>query len=224
MVSALPPPLVALTPGDLDTVTALRFPGQVARAVESGLRGVLLREHALSDAAFLELARELRAILGARPGNGDHRGGWLGVHDRAHLVAAAEADALHVGHLSLSPAEARRVVGDAVALGLSTHAPDDPASWVDADYLIHGPVKATPSKAGLLEPIGAAGLSAAVIAADGRPVLGIGGLVPGDAALVLGTGAAGLAVLSGVFGKRDPAAGARAYLEDLHRTRGGDGT
>ena len=202
-VRAIPPRLLALTPGDLDDDRCAPFLGRVSRASEAGLEGVLLREPGLGDRATLELARAVA-----------ERVAWLGLHDRAHLAAAAGARAVHLGFRSLRPLEVRAWLADEVAIGLSTHAADDPATWAGADYLFHGPVFATPSKAGLLEPIGCAGLERGVRAAR-APVWALGGLRPEHAAAVLATGARGICARAGILGQRDPAAAVSAWLAAL---------
>lgn len=199
-----PPRLIALSPGTLSPARVDAFADAAARAVAAGLRGVLLREPGLEDGAVLALARRLAALL--RPATG-----WLAVHDRVHLAAAAGAQAAHVGFRSLPLAEARIVLGEDLALGFSSHAGDEPAAWRGADYLFFGPVFDTPSKRGVVEPTGTAPLRGRVAATE-LPVIAIGGLVPEHAGEVLATGAAGMAVLGGVFGASDPAVATRAYL------------
>lgn len=204
--------MIALSPGDLDDGAIGSFLHAVGRALEAGLKGLLLRERRLSDRSFGAL---LEGVVERSSGLGV----WLGVHDRAHVYAAsAEAPngprALHVGFRSLPPALAREVVGPAAAIGLSTHAGDDESSWSRADYLFHGPLRATPSKEGLVEPVGFDGLRDAVRRADqcgGRPLWAIGGILPDDAGAVAAAGASGVAVLRGILSAPDPGAATRAY-------------
>lgn len=136
----LPPALIAVSPGTLaDAAATPGFVERVRAAVRGGVRGVLLREAQLEDLDYLELARELRGVLGP-----PESGGWLCVHDRLHLVKAAGADAGYAAGRSLPPAEARRVVGPGVALGAAVHAGDpDPE---EADFVCFAPVFAPHSK------------------------------------------------------------------------------
>jgi hypothetical protein len=53
----LPPPLVALTPGDLSAETARTILQPIGAAVRAGLAGILLREPSLPDRVLLDLAR-----------------------------------------------------------------------------------------------------------------------------------------------------------------------
>lgn len=247
-----PSPLLALTPGTLggqgserEIEPAVRsLLARVESALEAGLRALLLREPGLSDRALLDLARRLRALLGPD--------GWLAVHDRVHVALAAGADAAHLGFRSLPLGAARRAAGPALALGFSAHLHDvqdlqrmqhlqhdqDPrdrqvlqpeeaaggrAAWDEADYLVFGPVRATPSKQGLLAPTGFEALAEACRAAA-APVWAIGGLGAEDAAAALGAGARGVAALRGVLGAPDPAGATRSYLDALAEARGGGAT
>ena len=208
-----PPRLVALTPGTLREVRGSDLLARMEAAIEAGLRGVLLREPLLADAATLELARALRALLEPVPG------GWLALHDRPHLLAASGADACHLGHRSLSCAEVRAAFGADTPLGLSTHAGDDVAGWAEADYLFHGPLHATgshPDRAApdWTPPVGADGLRRAV-AATNRPLLAIGGIGPAEVPEALRAGAHGVAVLSGIVQADDPARSVTAYLDAM---------
>lgn len=219
----LPPGLVAITPGTLDARSSADLAGSIVRAVEraaeAGLRGVLVREPGLTDAALIALVRGVRTALErVHPGEG-----WLGLHDRVHLARTCAADAVHLGFRSLPPADARVVLAAldaqrAIALGLSAHAHDDPSAWEAADYLFFGPVLETPSKRGLVAATGFDGLARAVERARPRPVLALGGLAPEHARNVRATGAHGLAVLRGVLGAEDPA---QAFLEYVSAWKGG---
>lgn len=202
------PRLIALSPGELEVGGFRAFLAALERALEAGLPGVLLREPRLTDRAFLDLGREVVRLRAFQPAL------WLAVHDRAHLAAELGADALHLSFRSLRPAELRPWLDPELALGLSTHAHDDPGEWAGADYLFHGPLHATPSKTGRLEPVGFAGLKRALALAR-RPLLALGGVRPADVREVRRLGAHGVAVLSGVLGAADPARATAAYLESL---------
>ena len=90
---------------------------------------------------MLEQARELKRRLGNSV--------KLIMNDRADLCLAAGFDGVHVGQEDLSPEGARKVIGDALWLGVSTHNPIQlaEADKTTANYLAIGPVFATGSKA-----------------------------------------------------------------------------
>lgn len=200
-----PPALIAFTPGDVAETDRARLLGIVRACRAAGLRGLVLREPRLSDRALLEIALGLRDVFAD---------GWLCVHDRVHLAAAAGADAAHLGWKSLPPAVARGVLPPEIAVGFSSHAGDDPALFEACDYLVFGPVRDTPSKRGLREPTGFDGLARAA-ARSGRPVWALGGLRPEDVGEALASGAAGVAVLSGIVSAADPGAACARYLDAL---------
>jgi len=202
MKRRFPPPLVALSPGDLAPASVPGFLAKARAAIGAGLRAILVREPAMGDGALLDLALEVRRLLPAE--------GWLGIHDRVHLAEAARADAVHLGFRSLEPSEARKILPEAIAIGLSAHAGDDETTWSAADYLFFGPVRATPSKEGLKEPVGFEELARAA-ARSPVPVWAIGGLRDVDVATCRAAGCAGIAVRAGILGAPDPAGAYAAY-------------
>lgn len=203
-----PPRLVALSPGDLqDARACAAFLRRVRELVEGGLRGLVLREPELEDGPTLVLARELRAMLPADQA-------WLAVHDRVHVAVVAGADAVHLGFRSLTVADARAALsrarpagsGQALAVGLSTHASDDPATWAGADHVFHGPFDVVRSKADALPPVGAEGIARACAARpdERAPLLALGGIDGTNAARALAAGADGVVVRGALMGAADP--------------------
>ncbi len=199
-----PPALVALSPGELDEHSARPWLARLEALFALGWRGLVLREFQLSDRAFLTLAREVRRVWPRE------QAGWLCVHDRAHLAAEIDADAVQLSGASLAPELVRPWIGARCSLGLSTHAEDPSERWAGVDWVVHGPVQRT-SKPHAREPVGWDGLSQAV-ARSPAPVWALGGVAPAHLAQVRACGAAGAAVWSGVFGAADPLAAATAYL------------
>jgi thiamine-phosphate diphosphorylase len=203
-----PPTLIALSPGALDLVSGPRFVAQVARARAAGLAGLVLREPNLGDRAYFELACGVRAAFSTDPS------AWLAVHDRAHLACALGADAVHVGFRSLAPQTLRTWLAPSVAIGLSTHASDDERLWDAAEYVFHGPVFDTPSKRGVVAPIGLEGL-VRVTRRTSRPVWALGGVTPERARDVLASGVRGVAVRGAIFDAPDPARAVERLLAAL---------
>jgi len=207
---SLPPPLLVLSPGTLhrgrpgDAASAALagFPALAREALAAGARGILLREPSLEDGAFLELALELRALL-----DSSSAGGWLGVHDRLHLAAAARADGVQLAGVSLTPLEARRVVGEEVTIGVSTHEGDTEERWAGADLALHAPVFPPRSKSVEAQPLGPEGLRA-FCATCPLPVWALGGVDAERVRELSGTGAAGAAAIGAVWGVQPGTRGA----------------
>jgi len=174
----------------------------VESALEAGLPAVQLREKDLGGRALLALAERLRAATA-------RRGALLFVNDRVDVALAVGADGVHLGAGSMPASAARRLVGAAGLIGVSTHAPGEAAP--DADFLFFGPVWETPSKRGAQGPgrLAEAARTAAV------PVLAIGGVTADRVPAARTAGAAGVAVIRAILAAPDPGAATRAILAAL---------
>lgn len=201
----LPPSVLALTTG----VEEQRCFAAVARAVEAGLEGVLVREPSWSDRALLALCVRLRALSSSL---------WIGIHDRVGPALAETVDAVHLGFRSLSPAHVRAMLPESKAVGFSAHAGDEAGARDGADYLFFGPVHDTPSKRGVVEPVGLTGLGAEC-AREARPIWALGGVSAERAPECFDAGAKGIACLSGLLGAADPAEAMRAYQRTTEALR-----
>jgi len=138
---------------------------------------------------MVEQARELKRRLGNSV--------KLIMNDRADLCLAAESDGVHVGQDDLSPGGVRKVIGNALWLGVSTH---NPAQLTEADattanYLAIGPVFATGSKANPDPVIGLEGVRWAR-GLTRKPLVAIGGITRANCHEVIAAGADTVAVIS----------------------------
>ncbi|MGW1003718.1 thiamine phosphate synthase [Streptomyces sp. NPDC002520] len=164
----------------------------------------------------LEATQALDALAVLRDACRRH-GALLAVNDRADLAVAAGADILHLGQDDLPLHHARRIVGDRVLIGRSTH---DPAQTTAAakepglDYFSVGPCWPTPTKPG--RP--AAGLDLVRIAAQvapERPWFAIGGIDEDRLSQVLDAGARRIAVVRAINASPDPERAAAAFKARL---------
>ena len=138
---------------------------------------------------MLEQARDLKGRLG--------NSSKLIMNDRADLCLAAEFDGVHVGQDDLSPEGARKVIGNRLWLGVSTHTPGQlaEADRTTANYLAIGPVFATGSKANPDPVIGLEGLRQ-VRGLTRKPLVAIGGITRANCCEVIEAGADAVAVIS----------------------------
>ena len=155
---------------------------------------------------MLEQAGELRRRLGNSV--------RLMMNDRADLCLAAEFDGVHVGQQDLSPQGARKIIGHALWLGVSTHNPGQlaEADRTTADYLAVGPVFSTGSKANPDPVIGLAGVRQAR-AETRKPLVAIGGITMANCREVIGAGADAVAVISALL--REPRKSAEEFFRIL---------
>jgi thiamine-phosphate diphosphorylase len=189
----------------LDRKAARDGLGPVREAVAGGVDQVQLRERELDGAALTALAREVRdaAREGARRSGRPVR---VLVNRRCDVALAVEADGVHLGFDAVSPADARRLLGDAAWIGASCHAPEEVAAAEGADYAHLAPIFDPLSKPATRPALGTRALAGA---AGGRPVLAQGGVTADNAGACLAAGAAGVAVTGSLLQADDVGAAAR---------------
>ncbi len=163
---------------------------------------VQLRDKDLPGGPLLALARTLRQVTAAH-------GARLFINDRVDVALAANADGIHLGGGSLTSVDVRAIT-KSLSIAVSTHSPAEVQAARDAgaEFVVFGPVFATPGKSA---PTGLDGLRAAV--AIGVPVLALGGIDATNAAACAGAGAAGLACIRAIATASDPAQVARMFLD-----------
>lgn len=173
----------------------------VAAAVRGGAGFVQLREKGASHDERCALAE--RVLAACRAG-----GVPLVIDDDVACALEVGADGAHVGQRDEEARQARRELGPGAILGVSAQTVWQAERAVEdgADYL---GVAVFPT--GTKPEAGAAGLEglARVCAAVEVPVVAIGGMRAGNAALAKAAGAAGVAVVSAIFAADDPEAAAR---------------
>ncbi len=198
---AAPPRLYAIA--DTDALAPRTLPEAVAEIARAGVPWIQLRAKGRGSREFLrwieESAEQLQEIEAQ-----------LWIDDRADLAAIANAKSdrifgVHVGQRDLPPHAVRQVVGDAVAIGLSTHdeaellaADRDP----DVDVIAIGPIFPTQSKAQADPAVGLDFVRWAR-AATRKPLVAIGGIDAGNLAQVLAAGADSVVVLGAICRPRE---------------------
>ncbi len=139
-------------------------------AVEAGLPAVQLRYKGHDEHEHFALAHALRQITKGT-------GTLFIINDRPDIALASQADGVHMGQGDLPAAEARKLIGPAMLLGLSTHNQEQVAAANDApvDYIGFGPLFATNSKE-QPDPVTGPDALKAALAVSRHPVVAIGGL------------------------------------------------
>ncbi|GAB3676149.1 thiamine phosphate synthase [Actinocorallia lasiicapitis] len=185
------------------------LPGFLDSVLAGGVDIVQLRQKGLEarqELAYLEVFREAC----------DRHGALLAVNDRADVAFAAHADVLHLGQDDLPVEDARRIIGEDVIIGRSTHSVEQAAAAdgePGVDYFAVGPVWPTATKPGRpaagFEPVRSA-------AGSQRPWFAIGGIDAGNLAEVLALGASRVVVVRAITEAADPG---RAAAELAGRLR-----
>lgn len=170
------------------TMIALRLPGESSRV--------------LADAA--------RALLACRLGVP------VLVSGRADVALAVGAAGVHVATDDLSATAVRRFAPEHFIVGASVGTASEVTHATGADFVAIGPVftatRGTTSGAG--DAIGTDGF-VELTRACGVPAVAIGGVTPANARVLMEAGAAGVAVISAIFGDADPLGAARALRSSL---------
>ena len=183
---------------------------EVCQAAErGGVTAIQLRLKEASPAQLIEHLRRLKAALTVP----------VLVNDRLDVALAGGADGVHLGPDDLPVSLARNVAPNGFIIGASVGTTQEVANGREADYWGVGPYRETGTKAEAGEALGLKGLRRFVALAGGKPVVAIGGIKPDDVGEVLGCGAAGVAVVSGILGGIDIEVAARSYALPLqHRS------
>lgn len=163
-----------------------RLREKVRDAMRAGVDYVQVREKDLPAAAL----RDLVAGLVAQRGGAVTR---LLVNSRVDVAVASGADGVHLPMPALPLAALRCRLPQLQIVGVSCHNEQEvrEAAAAEVDYLLLGPVFATPSKPGA-EPLGLKRFHS-MCEMSPVPVLALGGVSPGNAAQCVAAGARGIA-------------------------------
>jgi thiamine-phosphate pyrophosphorylase len=170
--------------------------------LRAGVDVIQLRDKRAEAVPLLRAAAVVREVA-------DRHGGLLAVNDRADIALAAGADILHLGQDDLPMAWARRIVGDEVLLGRSTHDLEQARCAVAEgwDYFAVGPVYPTATKPGR-PAVGAALLQAVAALAPAATWFAIGGVDRSTLDEVTAAGASRVVVVRAITDAADPASAA----------------
>ena len=192
---------------------ARRDTGDLAEFVDAALAGgvdiVQLRDKQAGLPA-LEAKDELAALKVIAEACARHDA-LFSVNDRADIAIAAGADILHLGQDDLPVEIARRIVGDGMLIGRSTHDVEQAQAAMTepgVDYFCTGPCWPTPTKPG--RPAPGLDLVRAVAKHDvDRPWFAIGGIDADRLSQVLAAGANRVVVVRAITDAADPRAAAQ---------------
>jgi len=157
--------------------------------VRQNIRMIQLREKHLTDREIIEAGKRIKSITAGT-------NTLLVINDRVDLALAAGADVLHLGQDDLPVEEARKIAGDRLKIGLSTHSIEQVREALEQkpDYIGFGPVYPTNAKARPDAPVGVEMLKE-VLSFANIPVVAIGGIFPENMDEVLAAGAKNIALV-----------------------------
>ena len=187
---------------DSGNLHGLRLPQAVEEVIKGGASMIQLREKNADDSRLLKLAEEVLAVT-------DRYAVPLIINDRADIAVQCGAAGVHIGQEDGSVRQIRRMIGEDRILGVSAHTAEEAvqAEKDGADYLGVGAVFPTPTKKNTV-PVSPETL-AEICSAVTIPVVAIGGIQADNILSLAGSGIAGAAVVSAVFGAEDIEAACR---------------
>ena len=156
--------------------------------------GVTLVQYRNKQGSARQMLRDAVRVREIFPANGGAR---LIFNDRPDLALLAGFDGVHVGQGDVAAEDARRIVGAARWVGVSTNSAKQvmEADKRSCDYIAYGPIFPTASKVNPDPTVGLAGLRAAR-ALTSKPLVAIGGITRKNCRSVIDAGADSLAVIS----------------------------
>lgn len=202
---ATPPQLHLVTDPALDSIELVR------RAEAAAAHGVDAVHVRLPDATARQIY-DVAVVLRTSLLDSDVR---LIVNDRVDVALAVNAAGVQLNARSLPVQAVRRVLGPEAPVGVSVHSVDEAreAELYGASWVTYGHVYETASHPDEA-PRGLDQLRQLVEAVD-IPVIAIGGITPERVPQVIGAGAAGVAVITGILAAADAGAATEAFRAAL---------
>ena len=181
-------------------ITDVRLSGlshvdQTARLIDGGATLIQLREKIAPARAFYEDAKAAVELAHSR-------GARVLINDRVDIALMTTSDGVHLGQDDLPVADARRMLGPAAIIGVSTHTIEQvqiAAAMPEIDYLAFGPIFPTPTKADPDPVVGLDQLRAARLISDSLPIAAIGGISLKTLTEALHMGADSVAIISELY-------------------------
>jgi thiamine-phosphate pyrophosphorylase len=177
------------------------------QTLKNGADCIQVREKEMDSGPLLKHIREVVTLVDGRAS--------VIVNDRPDLALLAGADGVHLGQTDLNPAEARKLVGQRMLIGVSTSNLDqaNKAKADGADYCGVGPMFPTTTKH--KPDLAGPGYLRDYLAWAGLPHLAIGGITPTNIGALLEAGGKGVAVSSAICSAEDPGAVTASLLDEL---------
>ena len=204
---------------DLYCLTAEKFSRgrgniEVVRAMlDAGVRLVQYREKEKKSGVMLEECLEIRRMT-------REAGAAFIVNDHIDLALMVGADGVHIGQEDFPVQAVRRLVGENMAIGLSTHAPQEALAAVEsgADYIGVGPIFRTFTKEDVVDPVGFEYLE--YVAGNlGVPFVAIGGIKEHNVAEVVRRGARCVAMVTEIVEAEDIGAKITALRQQMQSAK-----
>ncbi len=179
--------------------------------IDGGVHIIQLRAKGVAPALVKQWAIAMQAIC-------RERRAIFVLNDYPEMAAEIGADAVHVGQDGDSLADVRKIVGDDVLIGRSTHSPEQAllARQEGADYIGFGPLFPTGTKPGR-RAIGLQDIATTQKAIEDLPMFCIGGINGETLPDVLNAGARRVVIVSWLLKQADIAQTAKNVIRQIEQ-------
>lgn len=166
---------------------------KVEAAIKGGITFLQLREKNISEEQYVKDAREIKALA-------DKYNIPLLINDNVQVALECGADGVHLGQDDMDVSNARILLGDDKIIGATAHNIEEAirAECLGADYLGVGAVFGTSTKDNTI-PVTYDALKE-ICNTVSIPVVAIAGINEANVMKLAGSGIAGVAVVSAIFG------------------------
>lgn len=179
-----------------DPLAAKALAAQLKEALLGGITCIQLREKNINDEEFLAIAKKVQTVANR------FRIPFF-INDNIDVAVSCNADGVHVGQSDMEAGDVRKKIGKDVILGVSVQTKEQAviAEKQGADYLGVGAMFSTARK----NDADSVSISELQEICDSVsiPVVAIGGISCENLSLLYGSGIAGIAVISAIFGQKD---------------------
>jgi thiamine-phosphate pyrophosphorylase len=183
----------------------------VKKTIAGGAQAIQFRDPNMPWKEKIKLGRELRKIT-------RDAGIPLIINDRPDLALLLEADGLHLGQNDFPVEEARKLTGQDIIIGKSTHNLKQALQALKEpiDYLSVGPIYQTTSKPDAWNPVGLSLLSKVRVKSK-IPITAIGGITIANLENVVKSGTDTIAVISAVMAADDIKKVTQKFIKAIER-------
>ena len=187
-----------------------RLYDDVKKSLDGGVTFIQLREKTLDEETFLSEGKEIQSLCK------EYHVPFI-INDNVHIAKAINADGVHVGQDDMNVKDVRRILGEKKIIGVSASTVEEAlnAEKDGADYLGVGAVFPTNSKDDA-DDVSYETLKA-ICEAVSIPVIAIGGITYENVHKLAGSGIAGIAVISAIFGQEDIKEAAQSLKEEVRK-------
>lgn len=170
----------------------------VEQMIDAGIQVIQYREKEKDLCEKFEQCRKIRELT-------RQAGVFFIVNDHVDIALLVKADGIHIGQEDLPLPAVRELVGDHMAIGVSTHSPLQAKTAFEqgADYIGVGPIYQTHTKKNVCDPVGFSYLDHVVTQYPEMDFVAIGGIKVHNIADVVKHGATCMSLVTEIVGAQD---------------------